>query len=108
MRIRNLILCLFVAMFAVAAWTERASAQCWNCEPERCMWGKGEGCVMGILGTDGYDNCVDHPVIVVCRCFGLEDGGDCVPPEDEDPVVAAARMQAELLQTVLAINRSKP
>ncbi len=38
MRIRNLILCLFVAMFAVAAWTEKASAQCWNCKPDRCMW----------------------------------------------------------------------
>lgn len=69
MRIRNLILCLFVAMFAMAAWAERASAQCWSCKPGRCMWEDwGEGCVMTFPSEEGFGNCLDYPVAGICRC----------------------------------------
>ena len=104
MRIRNLILCLFAAMCVVAAATERASAQCWNCKPERCMWGSGSGCVMDFPVTNGYDSCYDFPVNGRCSCFTGPDGGDCVPPPDGDPSLAAAKMEAELSETVVAIK----
>ena len=105
MRIRNLILCLFVAMFAVAAWTERASAQCWNCKPNACMWRDwGRGCVMGFPKAAGYNDCIDYPVGNVCRCDTPEAPGSCVPPQDEDLDVAAAKLESELLETVLAIR----
>ena len=108
MRIRNLILCLFVAMFAVAAWTEKASAQCWNCRPDSCNWGVGPGCVMTIPRTEGYDDCSDRPIGIFCRCKTLDGGGECVPPPDDDPRVAAAKMESELSETVLAIKAGVP
>ena len=102
MRIRNLIPCLFILMCAVAASAVRASAQCWTCEPERCTWvGLGPGCVMTFPATDGFGNCFDSPVCLSCH---TEDKGNCLATQDEDPNVAAAKMEAELSETVVAIK----
>ena len=109
MRIRKLILCLFVAVLAMAASTERASAQCWNCKPNWCMWADwGPGCVMDFPTAEGYNDCFDYPVANVCRCKHRMDPGNCVPPQDEDPNVAAAKMESELSETLLAIKAGDP
>ena len=101
MRIQNLILGLFVAMFAMAASTERASAQCWSCKLDGCMWGDGPGCVMTFPSTDGFGNCIDSEDCDICY---TEDEGNCLATQDEDPNVAAAKMEAELSETVVAIK----
>ena len=109
MRIRNLILCLFAAMCAMAASTERASAQCWNCQPSRCMWSDfGPGCMMAIPMAEGYNDCEDYPVSTTCHCSPRMGPGDCVPPQDGDPNVAAAKMESELSETLLAIKAGDP
>ena len=105
MTIRKLFPLLLVAVVAVVAMPERASAQgCWICY--KCVWGGGEvgkSCLLPIpQPLIGYRNChQDAP----CDCYmKAEDFGFC-----HLPLAAAeqAEYETELAETLAAISANR-
>lgn len=108
MKIRNLFPLLLVAVAAVGAMPERASAQgCWICY--KCQWGGGDvgkSCLLLIpFPVIGYRNChQDAP----CHCYTKpEDFGFCHLPLG---AAETAEYETELAETLAAIraNRTIP
>ncbi len=59
---------------------------------------------MKIPTTMGWSNCLDYPYDDMCWCYTPGPYGNCWEDEGEDPSVAAASAEAELMVTLAAIK----